>query len=552
MKLPPLVLFTAAVSAAVFAAAAPSDSPFGDKLGTIHFEVNGTPAAQARVVQGVKLLHHMMYLEADREFARAIEADPKCALAHWGRAMAIVHPLWPDVPDAKDMERGAEHIRRGLAAPPATPRERDYLETLGAYFLADAPKDPPARIKNQDTAWSTLAERYPDDLDALAFSALYHLAPIRYLPKDRSHRYQLEAAAALQRILAKIPDHPGAQHYKIHALDFPMLADRALEVCDTYGSIAPDVPHALHMPTHIFTRRGLWEKSIDFNRRSAEAARKLSGPGEMHLHVPHALDYMVYAYLQRGKYREAEAIRREIESLPGPFHTGSRPGIAFAFAAIPARATLERQRWGEAAKLEMNRPASFPWDKRYLNAESILRFARAVGAARSGQLEAARKEILEQEKLLREISARQPNSYWASQAETQLLAARAWIRLREGAPEEAVALMRRGAELEATTDKEAVTPGEVLPAGDLLGDLLLEVNRPAEALTVFESVLAVSPNRLNSLYGAGRAAERAGDGAKASEHYRQLLEVTEQADDGIERVQHARAFLSRPDRGRAE
>ena len=518
----------------------------GEKLGTINFAVSGQPEAQEHVVRGVKLVHHMMYTEADREFAQAATIDPACALAFWGRAMAIIHPLWPDAPTDTERQQGAEYIRQGLACPPATPRERAYLETLDHYFGAAAVGTYPARLQALDRAWAALAESYPEDSDALAFSALYHLAPARFVAKDKSHRLQLEAAAALQKVQAKIPDHPGAQHYKIHAYDFPLLAGRALEVCDSYSGIAPDVPHALHMPTHIFTRRGLWEKSIDFNLRSAEAARKLSeADGVTNSHQPHALDYLAYAYLQRGQYREADAIRRRVLALRPPYSAAAPTAIAFAFAAIPARYALERQTWSEAAELPLHQPATFAWGNTYLNCDSIVHFARAIGAARSGKLAAARTEIAKLEGVHRELAAAGRASYWISQAETQLLAARAWVQLAEKNPDEAIALMRRATQLESTTDKEAVTPGEVLPAGDLLGDMLIEVGRPAEALVAFEAVLAASPNRLNTLYGAGRAAESAGDPAKAVQYYGQLAQVAAAADAGLSRVEHARSFLAK-------
>lgn len=523
-----------------------ADHPVGDKLGTIQFEVNGPPAAQAHVVRGVKLTHHMMYPEADREFAQAATLDPNCALAHWGRAMTILHPLWPDAPTDAERKQGAEHVRRGLACPFVTPRERAYLETLDRYFAESVPGDHVARLKVLDTAWSGLAERYPDDLDAVAFSALYHLAPARFMAKDKSHRIQLEAGARLQTVSAKIPDHPGAQHYKIHAYDFPLLADRALEVCDSYSSIAPEVPHALHMPSHIFTRRGYWDKSIEFNLRSAEAARKLGNTaGALNGHYPHALDYLAYAYLQRGQYREADAIRRQIAALNGPYSSVQPTAMAFAFAAIPARYALERQAWSEAAQLPLHQPAAFPWSGQYLNCDSIVHYARAIGAARSGKIDTARAEIVELERVHRELAAPKRAGYWVAQAETQLLAARAWVKLAEKNPEEAIALMRRAAEIEATTDKEAVTPGEVLPAGDLLGDMLLETARPAEALTAYEAVLAASPNRLNTLFGAGLAAERAGEKAKARQYYEQLTKVAVDGDPGISRVEHARAYVGK-------
>lgn len=553
MKLTRLLVIASLISAIVFPSGSLADHRLGEKLGSVKFDVSGKREAQEQVVRGVKLLHHMMYPEADREFAAAAASDPTCALAWWGRAMTIIHPLWPDSPSETERQKGAEYIQRGLASPPATPRERAYLETLDVYFGAGATGDYPAKLKALDDAWAALAERFPDDLDAMAFSALYHLAPARFVAKDKSHRLQLEAVSRLQKVLAKIPDHPGAQHYKIHALDFPLLADRALEVCDTYGGIAPDVPHALHMPTHIFTRRGLWDKSIEFNLRSADAARKLSQTaGALNGHYTHALDYLVYAYLQRGQYREAEAARNQLLALKGPYSPVQLTAMAFAFAAVPARCALERQAWSEAAKLPVHQPASFGWGKDYLNCDSIVRFARAIGAARSGNIDAARTEMVEQERIQRELTARNRVSYWAAQAETQVLATRAWIQLAAKNTDEAIALMRRAAELEATTNKEAVTPGEVLPAGDLLGDMLLEVGRHAEALAAFEAVLTASPNRLNTLYGAGFAAERAGNTAKATQYYEELTKVAASGDPGVPRVEHARSFLAKNRVGRSE
>lgn len=523
----------------------------GEQLGTILFEVPGKPEAQAHVVRGVKLLHHMMYLEAEREFAAAASADPGCAFAHWGRAMTIVHPLWPDVPDAAELKRGAEYLRAAMTAA-RTPRERAYVTALDAYFRAGASQEHPARLKLLDDAWQKLAAEFPDDLDAVSFSALFHLAPARFVGKDKSHRIQLAAAAALQRVLARVPDHPGAQHYKIHAFDFPMLADRAIEVCDNYGAIAPDVPHALHMPTHIFTRRGLWEKSIEFNRRSADAARKLGENDGALKHYVHALDYLAYAYLQRGQHREAEKIRRDALAQTGPYHASNWGAVGFGLAAIPARYALERRAWAEAAELLPRQPASFPWNDQFLHCDSITQFARAIGAARSGAIAAAARHVEEQERLSRRIASTYPQPYWKTQAEAQALAGRGWLLFKQGRHEEAIALLRRATEVEATADKEAVTPGEVLPAGELLGDMLVEADRPREALAAYEAVLEVSPNRLNALHGAGRAAELGGEKARATQHYRALIEVAAAADAGLVVVEHAKRFVARNAPQRAE
>lgn len=551
MRAPPLIaIFCAAL---LPLAADDSKDALGQQLGTIHFDVSGNDAARAHVVRGVKLLHHMMYIEADREFVHAAEADPDCVLAPWGRAMAIIHPLWPDAPDAAELEKGASYVQSALARAPRTPRERAYLRPMEAYYRDGRQRDVPTRLKATDEAWAQVAAEFPEDLDAAAFSALFHLAPARFLPKDKSHRIQLEAAATLQQILAKIPDHPGAQHYKIHAFDFPLLADRALEICDQYGSIAPDVPHALHMPTHIFTRRGQWAKSIEFNLRSADAARKLSeAAGTTNGHWTHALDYLVYAYLQRGQFQKAEAIRQQVLAFAGPFHAANRTAMAYAFAAIPARCALERGDWPAAARLEVRQPAAFLWGDDFLHCESIVRFARALGAARSGQLDAARREIAELERLGQRIIAAQPRSYWAVQSETQLLAARAWVALHEGKRDDALTAMRRAAELEAATDKEAVTPGEVLPAGELLGEMLLQLGRARDALAVYQSVLEVSPNRLNTLRAAARAAVDAGDAMRARSYYEQVADVGSDADESCAAVKEAKAFLATKPAARSE
>lgn len=498
------------------------------------------------MIRGVKLVHHMMYEQADREFAAAAAADPSCALAHWGRAMTLIHPVWPDSPSAADLERGAAFVERGLASPPRTDRERAYLETLGRFYRADASMPYSRRLQELDTAWAQLARAYPDDMDAQAFAALFHLAPVRFLPKDKSSRAQIEAAGQLETVLSRIPDHPGAQHYKIHAYDFPLLADRALEVCSTYGAIAPDVPHALHMPTHIYTRRGLWDKSIEFNLLSASAARKIDvAAGALSGHLPHALDYLAYAYLQRGQYSNADGVRRELAACTGPYAPTQHMQMAFALAAVPARFALERQAWLEAAELPLHQPAAFPWGRAFINCDSITHFARAIGSARSGRLDAVRTELVALERIHAQLSDSNRTSYWTAQAETQLLAARAWLAAVEGQLELGIELMRRAAALEATADKEAVTPGEVLPAGDLLADMLLEGNRPAEALAAYAAVLEVSPNRLYTLYGAGVAAEQAGDMERAHRYFTQLAEVARESDAGVERVGYARAFLER-------
>ena len=522
-----------------------------EKLGTIQFVVTGDAFTREHMVRGVKLLHHMMYVEADREFAAVVAHDPDCGFGYWGRAMALIHPLWADIPDAGDLQQGLAYVQAGAARSLHSPRERAYLATMEDFFRPGPDHSLPDRFKAADAAWAATVAQYPDDLDAAAFGALYHLAGARYLPKDKSHRLQIETVTVLDGILARIPDHPGALHYKIHALDFPLLAGRALEVCAAYGEVAPEVPHALHMPTHIFTRLGQWDRSIDFNERSAASARLIArDEGALNSHVPHALDYLAYAYLQRGQYGKVAALARELSEATGPYQAANRPAMAFAFATVPARLAIERHDWLEARRLPLHQPAAFPWGDKYLYCDSIVRFARTLGAVRSGDSAAARVELAELEAVGRRITAVIPGSYWAAQAEVQVLTIRGWLAQSEGRPAEALAAMRRAVEIEASTDKEAVTPGEVEPAGEELGELLNEQGSPREALAAFAAQLAVSPNRFNGLYGAAHAAELAGETMTAVRYYRELLAISTLADAGNPRLEATRAFLARqPDMG---
>lgn len=519
-------------------------STIGDQLGTIQFPVSGNAKAQEHVQRGTKLLHHMIYEEADREFAFAIEADPDCAMGYWGRAMTIVHPLWPGIPSDSQLRAGWELIEEARARGPKTPRESAYIETLAVYFSEGWEREEKDRLVDLDRAWEVLSSEYPDDVEAACFYALFHLAPARFLPKDKSYRIQLTSGAVVEGVLEQIPDHPGALHYQIHAYDFPALAGRALEMCELYGDVAPDVPHALHMPTHIYTRAGLWQKSIELNLRSAESARLLDEQkGGLGNHYLHALDYTVYAYLQRGQYAEAERIRDQALSLEGPYREGMVAG-AFAFAAIPARCALEEQQWEEAAQIKPRQPDWFTWDERFIPQESMVYYARAIGAVRSGDLVSGRREIEAHKELADRIANQFPGTYWDAQAQTQQLAVRAWLAFAEEEVDEALEMMRAAAELETATDKAAVTPGEVLPAGELLGDMLTEMELYEEAGAAYQAVLERSPNRFYSLYGIARAAEADGDTKKAARYYELLLDLAVDADPEQPRLQHAQSFMT--------
>jgi len=522
-----------------------SSSPHDDQLGTIHFPLSGNLVAQEHFIRGIKLLHHMTYAMAEKEFLAAIESDPDCAMAYWGQAMTFVHPVWPDIPTEERLRVGWALIEEARSHGPKTERESDYIETLAAYFENGWELEEKDRLLRVDAAWDRLQAKYPKDLEAAAFYALFHLGPARFLPPDDTYEAQIISGSIAEEILESIPDHPGALHYQIHAYDFPALADRAIEMCGIYGDVAPNIPHALHMPTHIYTRAGMWEKSISMNLLSAQASLDLSAAsGVVSNEYLHALDYAVYAYLQQGRHEEARKIRDELITLEGPFLSLALVAGAYALAAIPARCALEDKRWEDAAQIELRQPASFPWDERFIAQESMIYFARAMGAVRSGDLDTAREEIEAHRILSEKIAAKYPVTYWDAQARTQQGSLLAWLAFAAGKHDSALILMREAAALEAITEKEAVTPGEVLPAGELLGDMLIEMELYADAAVAYQSVLERSPNRFNSLYGTGRAAEAAGDQKTASRYYTLLLDLGAKADSNESRLQHARTFLA--------
>lgn len=520
-------------------------SAIEDQMGTIDFPVTGNDRARRHMERGVKYLHHMEYAEADKQFASAIAADPESAIGYWGRAMTIVHPVWPDIPSESRLRAGWELIEEARARGSKTARESAYIETLAVYFENGWEREEKDRLVDLDQSWDALRMEYPEDLEAASFFALFHLAPARFLPIDKSYRIQRTSGLIVEDVLKQIPDHPGALHYQIHAYDFPALAGRALEMCGLYADVAPDVPHALHMPTHIYTRAGLWGKSIELNLRSAEVARKQdTEAGGLLGSYLHPLDYAVYAYLQRGQYKEAEKIRDQALSVEGPYLSPSKIAGAFALASIPVRCALEGQRWEEAAQIEPMQPEWFPWDEGFAPQVSMVYYGRAVGAIRSGSLDAAREEIVAHKKLADLIAVDFPGTYWEAQANTQQLAVRAWLAFAEDRGAEALPMMREAANLEASTNKEAVTPGEVLPAGELLGDMLMEMKRYKEAIPAYEAVLERSANRFHSLYGIGRAAESNGDAKMAKRYYQLLAELAVDGDPDQPRLKHAKTFLS--------
>lgn len=506
-----------------------------DALGKVDFPLSCSSQVQRRFERGLALLHHMMYEQARKEFEAVAELDPRCAMAYWGIAITLFHPLWAK-PSEEELKKGWAAVKQAKALNAPTEREHAYVTAVEAFYRGWETVDHPTRLIAWEKAQEKVHKTNPDDIDAAAFYALAHLATT---PKgDKAFTHQKKAGALLEELLTKAPEHPGVSHYIIHAYDNPMLASRALEVARGYAKIAPDVPHALHMPSHIFVRLGIWPEAIDWNERSAAAARRQSIGGVISIHYIHALDYLMYAYLQQCQDKMAQDVLQKVNAVENYQDSFAS---AYGIAAAQARYPLERAQWADAAALKVRTHSSFPWDK-YPWFESITYFARGLGAARSRNVDAAEK-ALETLNMLYERSVNAGQDYWAVHLDAQRKTVAAWIAFSEGKKDHALKLMRKAADLEDSVDKHPVTPGAVLPARELLGDMLVLLEKPVEAIKVYEASLQISPNRLNSLYGAGRAAELTGNPERAKSYYSKLVQFAANADSDRPGIEHAKTFL---------
>lgn len=511
----------------------------GAVFGEAHFPTSCAPAAQQQFDGAVAILHSFWYEEAVKAFTGVTRADPACAMGYWGVAMSHWYPLWYP-PSESALKAGAEAVARAEAIGAKTQRERDYVGAIAAFYRDRDKLDHRTRSLAYEQAMAQVHARYPDDREA---GVLYALALNgAALPTDKTYAKQLEAAAILEQAAAEQPNHPGVAHYLIHSYDSPTLAERGLPAARRYASVAPAVPHALHMPSHIFTRLGFWPESIASNRAAHEAARDYAertiGPHAWDQETLHTLDYLAYAHLQMAQDQAAERVVEELATFrQGP---AGLPG-AYAVAAIPARYALERRDWAAAAALPA--PAipfplePFPW------AEAMLAFTRALGAAHTGDLAAARAQIATLAALEGKLT-KAKNSYWASLVEAQRLGASAVALHAEGRDEEAVKLALAAADLEDSMDKHPATPAAVLPARELHADLLLELGNPAAALAEYERALAANPHRFRSLLGIARAARQADDPAKARDAYQSLLALASDADSDRPELLEARSFLT--------
>lgn len=505
-----------------------------EKLGRVDFVISCNAGAQQRFGRAVALLHSFWFAEADKAFDSVAQADPNCAMAYWGKAMVqLGNPFTPVSKEAA--QRGLTAAEKAAALKPSTPRERDYIEAVGVLYRDHEKLDQRTRFLAYEEAMQRVHERYPDDPEAAIFyaRAVIPNAP----PTDKTFERQKRAGAILETLFRKQPDHPGLAHYIIHAYDAPALAKMAVHAAEQYNQIAPSVPHAQHMPSHIFTRLGMWDASIRANLASAAAAKAYEEAQQLKtvsFDRAHAWDYLAYAYLQQGQDTKAQQVLQDVQRYT------AAPSIAadFAYAAIPARYVLERGRWRDAAQLKPRPSPTFR------AGEAITHFARGIGAARSNDIAAARKEVGALQAVHAELEQKK-DTYWAQIVEAQRLAVSAWIAQAGGNTAEALRLAEQAAEIEETAEKHPVTPGPILPARELQGDLLLKLNRPAEALKAYEATLAREPNRARAVFGAARAAELSGDRAAARTHYQHFMKLMTEADGEREEMKTARAFLGR-------
>ena len=543
MKLALTILLLIASVAPGFAA---GETPraLGDlgKVGTITFPTSCDPAQQREFDRGVALLHSFFYEEARRVFSSIAEKDPDCAMAQWGIAMTYYHPLWT-APGPEEFAAGATAAQQALADTKQNPREHAFVQAIADYYLGksdpNAPKEPgapschaPGPVEHRDRAMrfrngmEKVATAYPNDVESAAFYALSLLgtAPAG----DTTLANPRKAAAILEKWYLKYPNHPGLVHYLIHSYDFPQLAKKGLPAAKAYAAIAPEVPHALHMPSHIFTRLGMWTESIASNRMSAAAARAYAAkyhPDAANFEELHSMDYQMYGYLQTAQDDKARELLARLNAIDKT-HPENDFAAAYAFGAMPARFALERRQWKEAAALQL-RPMPF-WAKMPF-AEGHIVYAKAVGAARSGDLAAARAAADRLEELA--AASTEPRfKYFADQMEIQRAAALALIQLAEGKKDEAIAALRDAADRDEVLGKHPVSPGSMLPVRELLAEALIEVGRPREALQQLDRSMAINPGRFNAIYDAARASAAIGDKKRANQLYRDLAALAKDSD----------------------
>ena len=516
----------------------PPDAQFG----SVDFDMTCDEKAKKDFNLAIELLHSFEYDESEKVFAKIIDETPGCAMAYWGVAMCNFHPLW-NPPTEAELEKGSKAINIAKAITTKSAREAGYINAIGLFYNDWNKTDHYTRCVNFEHAMEKLCASYPDDKEAAIFYALSLDAAAD--PTDKTYANQKKAGAILEALYKVEPNHPGVIHYIIHTYDYPELAALALPAARRYAGVAPSSAHALHMPSHIFTRLGLWDEAIHSNLQSIAAAQCYSEQADIPGHWDeelHSLDYLVYAYLQKGENTLAEKQVQYLATINKVYPVNFK--VAYAFAAIPSRYVLENKKWKEAAALEKH-PTDFSWNN-FPWQEAIIHFTRLLGAVHIGNLDEAKSELAKLNQL-RDTLEKQKDVYKSKEVEIQMKAGEAWVQLASGDRKDAVNLMKLAADMEDSTGKHPVTPGEVLPARELLGDMFLQMGENEEALQAYEAVLKKCPNRFNSLYGAGKAAEKSGDKQKTIYYYKQLLTITDFTDStgsGRQELLYVRKFLA--------
>ncbi len=508
------------------------------QLGVVQFPITCSQKSQKEFNDALALTHHMMYIQAEDKFNKIVKNDPKCAMGYWGIALTQTHPLWSEKPSATALKKGFLALKKAKSLlQPSNKRELAYVNALEPLYTNWKSVPYKKRLIAWEKAQHLLYKKFPKDPDAIALYALAHLA---IAPKaDKTFKHQMAAGKILEAMHQKNPSHPGGFHYTIHAYDNPKLAKKAEKIARGYDKIAPDVPHALHMPSHIFVRLGLWPETIQWNIRSAAVAKRQSlKGGVMSMHYAHAMDYLMYSYLQEGQDKKAAKILKKVNAVK---KYQSSLSTAYGVAAARARFYLEQRLWKKAANLPLGKPKSFPW-KKYPAAESITYFARGIGAVKTGDIQKTNLSIRKLNKF-NAILRKRNKKYWAVLVKSKEATLLAWLEYSKGHKTKALRLMKISANLEDSVDKHPITPSEVLPARELLGNMLLKLDKPKKALVAYQATLKISPNRLNSVYGAGLSAEKADEVKLAKKYYQQLVKLTKKADTQLAEISHAKKYL---------
>ncbi len=518
---PKCLLVVAAITAALTCSALGQQD---EKLGKLSFPTSCDPKVQAEFERGVAMIHSYWFLIARRTFEGVLREDPNCAMAYWGIALDLLNNSLAVVPPRADAEAAWAALEKARAVGAKTQRERDWIEALSAYFRDHDKLPVNVRLAAYNNAMEQLAQRYSDDYEAQAFYALTLQASAS--PTDTTYANQLKSVAILEKLYDQNPQHPGVTHFIIHAYDYHPLAEKGIPAARRYATIAPAVPHARHMPSHIYSMVGLWEESIASN------ASALAIQPDYY----HAADFSVYAHLQLAQDAKAKAL---LEKSIATADRGDRPVTFVNFTAknaMSARYVLERADWADAAALPFT-------SSKYPQPDSLIRFTRGLGMARTGDLAGAKAEI-EAIKALRAALEKSNQSYWADRSEEQMLAISAWVALKEGAPDQALRFMRAAADGEDGSVKHVAMENRLYPLRELFAELLLETGQPAAALSEFEAGLHQTPNRYRAFLGIARAANAAGDRQKASEYYGKLVDLAKNADTDRQDIREAKNFLA--------